>query len=87
MTYFGAVLSQKRTFLVILQINTFKDLGRSMKLGWYSYSLRIACNYRKGTHVVVGHCSDLFLGHSKAKLVKNGQSWGILFIKHHLISS
>ena len=45
MTYFGAVLSQKRTFLVILQINTFKDLGRSMKLGWYSYGLRIA--YKK----------------------------------------
>ena len=82
MTYFGAVLSQKRTFLVILQINTFKDLGRSMKLGWYSYGLRIAYKNRKGTHVVVGHCSDLFSGHFKAKLVKNGQSWGILFIKH-----
>ena len=33
MTYFGAVLSQKMTFLVILQINTFMDLGRSMKRG------------------------------------------------------
>ena len=33
MTYFWAILSQKRTFLVILQINTFMDLGRSMKLG------------------------------------------------------
>ena len=81
MTYFGAVLSQKRIFLVILQINTFKDLGRSMKLGWYSYGLGIAYKNRKGTHVVVGS-SDLFLGHFKAKLVKNGQSWGILFIKH-----
>ena len=33
MTYFWAVLSQKRTFLVILQINTILDLGRSMKPG------------------------------------------------------
>ena len=33
MTYFRAVLSQKRTFLVILQIKTFMDLGRSMKHG------------------------------------------------------
>ena len=33
MTYFRAVLSQKMTFLVILQINTFMDLGRSMKRG------------------------------------------------------
>ena len=82
MTYFGAVISQKRTFLVNLQINTFKDLGRSMKLVWYSYCLRIAYKNRKGTHVVVGHCSDLFLGHFMGILVKNGQSWGILFIKH-----
>ena len=80
MAFFGAVLSQKRTFLVILKINTFKDLGRSMELGWYSYGLRIAYKNRKGTHVVVGHCSDLFLGHFKAKLVKNGQSWGIYLL-------
>ena len=33
MTYLGAVLSQKRTFLVILLINTIMDLGRSRKLG------------------------------------------------------
>ena len=33
MTFFGGVLSQKRTFLVILQIYTFMDLGRSMTLG------------------------------------------------------
>ena len=33
MTYFWAVLSQKRSFLVILVINTIMDLGRSVKLG------------------------------------------------------
>ena len=33
MISFRAVLSQKMTFLVILQINTFMDLGTSMKRG------------------------------------------------------
>ena len=39
---------------------------------WYSYGLRIVFKNRKGTHMV-GHYSDLFLGHFKTKLVKNGQ--------------
>ena len=52
---------------------------------WYNYGLRIAYKNTKGTHIV-GHYSDLFLGHLKPKLVKNGQSWGTLLIKHPLLS-
>ena len=39
---------------------------------WYSYGLRVVYKNRKGTHIV-GHYSDLFWGHFKPKLVKNGQ--------------
>ena len=33
MTYSWAILGQKRTFLVFLQVKTFIDLVRSMRLG------------------------------------------------------
>ena len=44
MTYFGAVLSQKRTFLVILQINTILDLGMKHET-CYNYGFK-DCLYK-----------------------------------------
>ena len=84
MTYFWAVLGQKRTFLVFFADKYFHGSWQKRET-WYTYGLRIAYKNRKGTHFV-GHYSDLFLGHFKPKLVKNGQFWGIWLIKHPLLS-